>query len=135
MKHIIAIVIIAAMIGGAVAGFAAYDQTNRWVDINGGVHYNHPINDYQVAIEAANDICIVYEIEIADNEIGNVQGQTSFDGVTGQVVSIAIEKQDPAVVYHEMYHAMCNFNDPNNTEPNADAYATSMGFPIHDATY
>ena len=130
---IVAIVIIMSITSGSV--IYEQSQVNRWVDATGAVHYNHPSNDYEVAVEAANNICPVYEIEIADNEIGDVQGQTTFSGSTGKVISIKIEEKTPAVVYHEMFHAMHNFNDADNTEQNADAYATSMGFPIHDATY
>ena len=138
IQHIIAIVIIAFIIGAGVAGYNYYEQqnaVNRWVDASGYVHYNHPANDYQIAVEEANDICPVKEVEIADNDIGDVQGQTTYNGNTGKVVDIAIEHQEPGVVYHEMFHAMHNYNDPENTEPNADAYAQSRGFYIHDGTY
>lgn len=137
VKNIIAIVTIAIIIGAGIAGYSIYENSkvNRWVDAAGYVHYNHPSNDYEIAVEFANDICPVKEIEIADNEIGNVQGQTTFSGVTGKVIDIKIEAQTPGVVYHEAYHAMHDFNDPENTEPNADAFAASKGFPIHDATY
>lgn len=139
VKNIIAIVIIATIIGSiATVGYNYYEQQNainRWVDINGGVHYNHPSNAYEIAVEEANNICPVYEKNISDNDIGNVQGQTTFNGNTGKVISISIEVQEPAIVYHEMFHAMHNFNDPNNTEPNADAYAQERGYYIHDASY
>ena len=135
VKNIIAIVIIATIITGAAIQFYEQSQVNRWVDAQGYVHYNHPSNDYEVAVEFANDICPVKEVEIADNDIGDVEGQTTFSGATGKVIDIAIEEKSPAVVYHEAFHAQHNFNDPENTEPNADAYATSKGFPIHDGTY
>lgn len=137
VKNIIAIVTIAIIIGAGIAGYSIYENSkvNRWVDAQGYVHYNHPSNDYEIAVEEANDICPVKEIEIADNDIGDVQGQTTFSGATGKVIDIKIEEKTPAVVYHEAFHAMHNFNDPENTEQNADAYATSKGFPIHDASY
>ena len=137
-KQIFAIVIIAFIIGAGVVGINHYQEqnaVNRWVDANGYVHYNHPSNDYEIAVEEANNICPVKEIEITDNEIGDVQGQTTFSGTTGKVIDIKIEEKTPAVVYHEMFHAMHNFNDPANTEPNADAYAQERGYYIHDGTY
>lgn len=138
MNSITKMIIIAIAISIVVgASFEAWEasQVNRWVDAAGYVHYNHPSNAYEIAVEECNDICPVKEIEIADNEIGDVQGQTTFSGITGKVIDVKIEHQTPAVVYHEMFHAMHNFNDPENTEPNADAYAISRGFFIHDGTY
>jgi hypothetical protein len=138
IQHIIAIVIIASIIG--IAGFNFFEQqnsVNRWVDAQGGVHYNHPSNDYEIAVEFANDIVPVKEEDIPEPEGADydVQGQTQYYNVNGGAFVIIIEEHDPAVVYHEAFHAQHNFDDPVNTEPNADAYAIEKGFYIHDGTY
>jgi Flp pilus assembly protein CpaB len=127
MYNIFVIVIIAAIIAGAMVGSDM--GTNRWVDNSGAVHYNHPENDYQVAVEELNNYVPVYEQEIADNNIGDVIGQTWFQNDIP--VKVLIERQEPGVVYHEMGHVVLN----GGTEPQADAFATAKGFPIHDGTY
>jgi hypothetical protein len=134
MNWKIAIIII-AIVGFIIGAGVGYEQTDRWVGPDGSVHYNHPDTDYEIAVEEVNDIVPVYEEDIPEPEGAqwDVQGQTWFIG--GQSVKVIIEHQTPAVVYHEMFHAMHNYDDPENTEPNADAYATERGFPIHDATY
>lgn len=123
----------------AISACKVYEisQVNRWVDASGYVHYNHPSNDYEIAVEEANDIVPVKEEDIPEPEGADydVQGQTWYNTPSGQSFVIIIEHQDPAVVYHEMFHAMHNYNDPENNEPNADAYAISRGFYIHDGTY
>lgn len=110
-------------------GLVVDANTNRVILPDGSVNYNHPVNDYQKAVDELNDLVPVYEQEIADNEIGDVQGQTWF--INGQPIKVLIEEPDPAIVYHEMYHVL----DPAATEQQCDQYATLRGFPIHDATY
>lgn len=139
-QNIIAIVIIAFIMGAVGVAYNDHQEqqkVNRWVDAQGGVHYNHPSNDYEIAVEEANDIVPVKEEDIPEPEGADydVQGQTQFYGNSGKAFVIIIEHQTPAVVYHEMFHAIHNFNDPNNNEPNADAYAQERGFYIHDGTY
>jgi hypothetical protein len=105
-------------------------NVNRQILYDGSVHYSHPITPYQKAVNELGRYVPVYETQIPDNEHGNVIGQTQFDS-NGKPVRVLIEAKDPGVVYHEMYHVIMR----GGTEPDADKYATSKGFPIHDATY